>query len=190
MIETDKILVEKAQLSDIPWVIACMQANLFDTIENKKTWRLFYNISSSEFSACLDNPNNIFVCARQWEDILWYVLTYDLKQWIQKNPTRLDDIQVSPDMRTKLTNEKILYGHQVAVRPDHRGNGISKDLEMKIYLEAMRQWYTYTIAEIMKEPAENISSMSVHQKVWFEKIWEIAYDNWTIWNVMGRSLER
>ncbi|MEI6774815.1 MAG: hypothetical protein WCL18_08855 [bacterium] len=58
---------------------------------------------------------------------------------MQKNPTRIDDIQVVPDMREKLKNEKILYGHQVATHPDHRNNGISKTLEMKTYVESVRQ---------------------------------------------------
>jgi len=188
MVETHEVVVKEAEASDIPGVIACMQANLVDIMDNDKQGRLFYHIPSWEFMECLDNPNNIFICAKKWNKVLWYVLTYDLKLRMQKNPTRIDDIQVVPDMREKLKNEKILYGHQVATHPDHRNNGISKTLEMKTYVESVRQWYTYTIAEIMKEPRENTNSMIVHQKVGFEKIWEINYPNGTTRNIMGRSL--
>jgi len=188
MIETHEVSIQEAENSDIPGIITCMQANLMDTIDDKRQGRLFYNISPSEFASCLDNPNSIFVCARQWNDVLGYVLTYDLSYWIQKNPRRLESIHVSQDMKEKLRNEKILYWYQVAIRPDHQRNGISKSLEMKVYTESIKQGYTYTVAEIMKEPRENRDSMSVHQKVWFEKIGEITYDNGTTWNIMGRSL--
>jgi hypothetical protein len=77
----------------------------------------------------------------------------------------------------------------VATHPDHRNNGISKSIEMRTYVESIKQWYTYTVAEIMKEPRENTNSMDIHQKVGFKKIWEIDYPNGTKRNIMGRSLE-
>jgi hypothetical protein len=58
---------------------------------------------------------------------------------MQKNPTRIDNIQVAPDLREKIKNEKTLYGYQVATHPDHRNNGISKSIEMRTYVESIKQ---------------------------------------------------
>lgn len=174
-----------AEKSDIQWVIDCMQANLFDNLDNKNKWRLYYPISQEEFEKLIQDPDIILFCAKQWNNIKWYALWYNLKKWISKKNTRMQDIQVTQETRKILEDKKTFYRRHVAIHPHHQWNWISKWLELSTFQEAKKQWYKYIIAEIMKEPIENSQSLEIHKKIWLKKIWEISYDDWTSRHLVG-----
>ncbi|MFZ2151014.1 MAG: GNAT family N-acetyltransferase [Candidatus Absconditicoccaceae bacterium] len=179
MNNSQEIRYGPAKKSDIQGVMNCMQANLFDNLDNKDNGRLYYPVSEKEFGELIQDPNIIFFCAKQGNYIKGYALGYNLKKWILKKQTRMDDIQVSQEIRKIIENKKTFYRRHVAIHPDHQGNGISKGLELSTFQEAKKQGYEYIVAEIMKKPIENIQSLQVHKKIGLKNIGEISYEDLT-----------
>lgn len=184
----EKVTFENAKTSDIPWVISCMKENLFHTLENTKEWRIFYEIPQSELTTYIDNEKNIFLCAKEWDIVLGYTLAYELTDWMDKKTNRFDELQISENDKEIFKKEKILYWRHVAINKKFQGLWIWKILEEQMFNEAKSKWYKYIVAEIMKSPLENIKSMNIHKKVWFETKWEINYKDLTIWNVMVKNI--
>lgn len=185
----ERIIFDNAKISDLPWIASCMEANLFDNLTEHTQWRLYYEISEDELRTCVSNQNNIFICARAWEKVLGYTLWYDVKEWMKKKETRLDDLQISEDYKEKIQHASVLYARHIAIDPAHHHKGIGKLLAKKAFDEAQQRWYTDIVWEIMLSPMKNTRSIYVHQKAWFETIGEISYPDGTIWQVIWKNLK-
>lgn len=184
----EEIMFAHAKTSDIPWINSCMEENLFDNLTDHKQWRLYYPVDEDEFKTYVGNQKNIFLCAKEENRVLGYILSYDVKQRMNKKETRFDDLQIPQWYKEKIQTEPVLYARHVAIDPKSQNQGIGKKLEKQTLQEAQQRWYKHVMWEIMTSPMRNITSLEVHQKAGFQTIGKISYPDWTCWDVVWKDL--
>ncbi len=178
--------ISPAKTSDIESILEIMRENLHhyhnpgNLQDLEKTGFLVYPFSSEEIHQCIISPeSHIVLTAKTVQQIVCgYLLGYDLKTWKKLKPEW--------DTTPYKVKGNTFYLRHVAIKKGSNRTGIK--LETELFRQALKKGYKFIIGEIMTSPIQNKRSLSFHEKLGFETIGALQYDDGTTWDLLQKKL--
>jgi len=193
--EKNSVNVDKMSNSDIDGVLSLLQESLLpneisDSEREKLMTKGFivYPVDKNDLSeAIIDEENHISLVAHDNKNnVLGYVLAYDLNTWRKHKVEWEDRIDAPDEIKSLLADNKVLYFRHIVAKTGQ--NGIGVKLEYELFKEAKRKKFEYIIGEILKSPVPNDISLRFHEGLEFRQTGTIQYDDNTLWTLVLKDL--
>ncbi len=190
-----EVVIENASEKDAEeiWEIQSQKIIVPEQVVEKEKFEhsgfLVYSLSTQELKQILsDKENHIIKVAKRGGNIVGYIISYDMIEWIKTHHDWFDRFKSQEEQKRFIQQNKVLYGRHIAIKNDINNIGISKNLLSSTFEEATAHGYKYYVVEVLKQPLENKASNKFVLKNGFNLIGQIEDENNRIWSVFLKDL--
>ncbi len=193
-----EVVVYEAQEADIPGIVSVHESNLLEdgfpkgTVQKEDLAQrgfLVHGMKPDKFKAIItDVVHHSVLVAKENGEVVGYILAYDLVEWKKQNPEWSATVSVDEETRALLLGDGVLYVHQVARSPLHKGKEIGKKLEEDLFFAARRRGYHYLVAEILEQPIENAVSKKLHLSLGYDRRGSVKETDEMVWGFWMKDL--
>ena len=120
------MMITCANKKDIEGILEVQESLLLRNLDNKPSSGqgfLVYPVNSKQLLEVLKNPRDMVLCAKQDNDVVGYILAYDLNNWMIFKTDWIEKIKVSPKIKTSIKNDKVVYLRHIARKRGFKNTG-------------------------------------------------------------------